>query len=29
MWYDAPTQAKLIEVYQTIAKELANIHLSK
>lgn len=29
MWYDAPTQAKLIEVYQTIAKELANIHISK
>lgn len=29
MWYDAPTQAKLIEVYQTIAKELANIHLSR
>lgn len=29
MWYDAPTQEKLIEVYQTIAKELANLHLSK
>lgn len=29
MWYDAPTQAKLIEVYQTIAKELSNLHLSK
>jgi Flp pilus assembly protein TadG len=29
MWYHAPTQAKLIEVYQTIAKELANLHLSK
>jgi hypothetical protein len=29
MWYDAPTQAKLIEVYQAIAKELANIHLSR
>lgn len=29
MWYDAPTQAKLVEVYQTIAKELANIHLSR
>lgn len=29
MWYDAPTQSKLIEVYQTIAKELSNLHLSK
>ena len=29
MWYDAPTQAKLLEVYQTIARELANMHLSK
>ncbi len=29
MWHDAPTQAKLLEVYQTIAKELANLHLSK
>lgn len=29
MWYHAPTQAKLIEVYQTIAKELANLHISK
>ncbi len=29
MWYHAPSQAKLIEVYQTIAKELANLHISK
>lgn len=29
MWYDAPTQAKLIEVYGKIAKELSNLHLSK
>lgn len=29
MWYHAPTQAKLIEVYQTIAKELADMHVSK
>ncbi len=29
MWYDAPTQARLLEVYQSIAKELANLHLSK
>lgn len=29
MWYHAPTQQKLIEVYQTIAKELSNMHLSK
>jgi Flp pilus assembly protein TadG len=29
MWYDAPTQARLLEVYQTIAKELANLHLSR
>lgn len=29
MWYHAPSQAKLIEVYQTIAKELSNLHLSK
>jgi len=29
MWYDAPTQEKLLEVYQTIAKELANLHLSR
>ena len=29
MWHDAPTQSRLIEVYQTIARELANLHLSK
>ena len=29
MWYDAPTQEKLLEVYQSIAKELANLHLSQ
>lgn len=29
MWYHAPSQQKLIEVYQTIAKELSNLHLSK
>ena len=29
MWYDAPTQAKLIEVYGTIAKELSNLHITK
>lgn len=29
MWYDAPSQQKLIEVYQTIAKELSNLYLSK
>jgi Flp pilus assembly protein TadG len=29
MWYDAPTQSKLIEVYGKIAKELSNLHISK
>lgn len=29
MWYDAPTQAKLIEVYGAIAKELSNLHITK
>lgn len=29
MWYDAPTQNKLIEVYGTIAKELSNLHITK
>lgn len=29
MWYDAPDGTKLKEVYLTIAKELANLHLSK
>lgn len=29
MWYDAPTQAKLIEVYGKIAKELSNLHITK
>lgn len=29
MWYHAPSKEKLIEVYQTIAKELSNLHLSK
>ncbi len=29
MWYDAPSDDKLQEVYLTIAKELANLHLSK
>ncbi|MFA7456477.1 MAG: VWA domain-containing protein, partial [Micavibrio sp.] len=29
MWYDAPSDEKLQEVYLTIAKELANLHLSK
>lgn len=29
MWYDAPTDQKLQEVYKTIAQELANMHLSK
>lgn len=29
MWYDAPTQARLIQVYGTIAKELSNLHITK
>lgn len=29
MWYDAPTQSKLIEVYGIIAKELSNLHITK
>lgn len=29
MWYDAPTQEKLISVYGTIAKELSNLHITK
>lgn len=29
MWYDAPNDEKLQEVYLTIAKELSNLHLSK
>jgi len=29
MWYDAPTQQKLIDVYGTIAKELSNLRISK
>jgi hypothetical protein len=29
MWYDAPTQAKLIEVYSKIAKELSNLHITR
>ncbi len=29
MWYDAPTDEKLQEVYLSIARELSNLHLSK
>ncbi len=29
MWYDAPDSKTLEQVYMTIAKELANLHLSK
>lgn len=29
MWYDAPTQSKLIEVYGKIARELSNLHIAK
>lgn len=29
MWYDAPTQAKLKEVYGVIARELSNLHITK
>lgn len=29
MWYDAPTQENLIEVYGKIARELSNLHITK